>query len=195
MASSNSNPDNTRFTAALRLLDQFLKANKLDYCIIGGLAVQVRGRPRFTRDIDLTILCDLEDETRIIEALLQTFPARLEDAREFALQNKVVLIAVESIPVDIGVGLTRFEHETVRSAVHEQISKDLVIPVCTSEDLIIHKVLAGRESDWLDIKSVADRAGENLNEDHIIKTLESFSEILGHDYPGAYRTRVRKGSS
>ncbi|RIL08740.1 MAG: hypothetical protein DCC75_08160 [Proteobacteria bacterium] len=144
----DSNPDSNRFTRALAALSKFFDAHSIGYCLIGGVAVQIRGQPRFTRDIDVTILVEIEREAELVDLILRTFSARLEEAREFALQNKVILIEVEAVPVDIGVGLTSFEHRAVRRAVREKLAKDLEVPVCLAEDLIIHKVLASRDSDW-----------------------------------------------
>ena len=51
---------------ALRALDD------LDYhgCVIGGLAVQRWGQPRFTADTDLTVLAPFGTEGALVDALL-----------------------------------------------------------------------------------------------------------------------------
>jgi hypothetical protein len=62
------------------------------FCFIGGLAVQHWGEPRFTRDVDLTLLTGFGGEETYIDPLLEVFEPRMEDCREFALQNRVLLL-------------------------------------------------------------------------------------------------------
>ena len=40
------------------------------FCFIGGVAVQRWGNPRFTRDVDLTLVTGLGDEERFVDGLL-----------------------------------------------------------------------------------------------------------------------------
>ena len=44
------------FTQAVHKITSFLETEKAPYFVIGGLAVGVLGEPRFTYDIDLSIL-------------------------------------------------------------------------------------------------------------------------------------------
>jgi len=78
------------------------REHRWGFCFIGGLAVIRWGEPRLTRDIDLTILAGFGSEEPVIDGLLGRFPARLEDARQFAVRNRVVLLtASNGIPVDV----------------------------------------------------------------------------------------------
>ena len=45
--------------AAAAQLQAFLLRERWSFCFIGGVAVQRWGEPRFTRDIDLTLLPSL----------------------------------------------------------------------------------------------------------------------------------------
>ena len=75
------------------------------FCFIGGLAVQHWGEPRFTRDVDLTLLTGFGKEEDYIDPLLETFAPRMEGCRDFALQNRVLLLkSSEGIGIDIALG-------------------------------------------------------------------------------------------
>ena len=73
-----------------RQLQQFCDSQGWRSCFIGGLAVQRWGEPR---DIDLTILAGFGNEQRVIDPLLQHYASRIQDAREFALRRRVLVLA------------------------------------------------------------------------------------------------------
>lgn len=169
------------FLKALRSLNVFLQRNNIKFCLIGGLAVQVRGKPRFTRDIDLTVLAQLETERELLDLFLASFKPRIEDALNFALLNKVLLIEAAGVPVDMGIGLTGFEAASVARATMEKIGDQIEVPVCTAEDLIIHKVLAARAGDLEDIRHVLVKNQRALDEKYIIDALKEFEGLLEQD--------------
>jgi hypothetical protein len=87
------------------------------YCFIDGLAVQRWGEPRLTRDVDLTLLTGFGGEEPFVDALLERFDSRVPEARDFALQNRVLLLrASEGVPIDIALGALPFEKRTVERA-------------------------------------------------------------------------------
>jgi hypothetical protein len=97
---------NVRDEAAWEL-HLFLRSLGISYAIIGGAAVQIWGEPRLTQDVDLTASIPLDEPAgSFIQQVFDRFPARLENALEFARQNRVILIrASNGCPVDISMGL------------------------------------------------------------------------------------------
>src|SRR5260370_33129383 len=83
-------------------LEAALKRNGWRFCFIGGGAVQRGGNPRFTEDIDLTLLTGFGDEEKFVDALLNELNPRRPDAREFALSCRV-LLAKTHAGVDVGI--------------------------------------------------------------------------------------------
>lgn len=83
---------NSLFAAAIEI-QTFCRDRDWAFCIIGGLAVQRWGEPRLTRDVDLTLLTGFGFEEPFVEELLGSFKGRLPDARTFALDNRVLLLA------------------------------------------------------------------------------------------------------
>lgn len=141
--------------AAAREMQDYLERAGDRFCFIGGLALQRWGEPRFTRDVDLTLLCPLGSEGGTIDRVLAGFAARIADAREFALRNRVILIrSGHGIPIDIALGALPFEERCVERSSEFDFGDDAVLRVCSAEDLVVLKTFAGRERDWLDIESV-----------------------------------------
>src|SRR3974377_312215 len=91
---------------AARDLQAFLQSRGWPFCFIGGLAVLRWGEPRFTRDVDVTLLCPFGSEDDVVKPLLNSgYVARISDAREFARQNRVLLLrASGGVPIDIALG-------------------------------------------------------------------------------------------
>ena len=73
-------------------LQEFWKSKGWEACVIGGLAVQAWGQPRFTLDVDVSLLAGLGREEELIEAWLTAYPSRIPDPKKFALDNRVLLL-------------------------------------------------------------------------------------------------------
>jgi hypothetical protein len=70
-----------------------------------------------THDIDFPVLAGIGSEQKVIDILLQRFFPRLHDTRHFALQHRVVLLrAGNGVDVDVALGATSFEIESIRRA-------------------------------------------------------------------------------
>ena len=62
-------------------LQEFMFARGWRFCFIGGLAVQVWGEPRLTRDIDVSLMVGFGGEASFIDEVLRSYPGRLAEAR------------------------------------------------------------------------------------------------------------------
>jgi hypothetical protein len=161
---------NPLFSAAAEVQD-LCQQHRWEFCFIGGLATIRWGEPRLTRDVDLTILAGFGDEEPVIDGLLDCFRARLDDARQFALRNRVVLVtAGNGIPVDVALGALDFEERAVQRASGWETG-EVSLLTCSAEDLIVHKVFAGRDRDWADVAGVVIRQRELLDRDLIVAEL------------------------
>src|SRR5437762_3473382 len=101
--------------AAAEEVQRFCWQSQWPFCFIGGVAVQRWGEPRFTQDVDVTLLTGFGKEEAFINELLRFFPARRPDAREFALQHRVLLVSTgDGVPVDIAFGALPFEERSVQ---------------------------------------------------------------------------------
>ena len=133
-------------------------------CVIGGVALQRWGEPRFTADADLSVLVAPGDEARIVAAVFALLPPRIADATEFALRTRVILARSEQgVGLDIVLAGLPFEARVVGRASDWELGNDVRLRTCSAEDLIVMKTFAGRDKDWADVTSVLERQGNRLD--------------------------------
>jgi len=168
-------------------LDATLTARDWRYCFIGGIALQRRGQPRLTNDIDVTILVDTGQEVYFVDELFTLYKGRLPDARDFALKNRVLLlISDEGIPINIALGGIDFEERAVSRATRYEFLPGLSLLTCSAEDLVVFKSFADRPRDWADVETVLVRQQDKLNWTYILEQLQPLCqskeapEIVGH---------------
>jgi hypothetical protein len=144
---------------ALELQD-FCEKQKWSFCIIGGLAVQHWGEPRYTKDVDITLLTGFGREEVYVDAFLASYEGRVSDAGRFALQNRVLLLrSALGIGIDIALGALPFEESAVRRAKKIEVEPGASLKLCTAEDLVVMKAFASRPIDWNDIRGILVRQG------------------------------------
>ena len=165
---------------AAREVQDFLRSSGSEFCFIGGVALQRWGQPRFTRDVDLTLLCPLGSEAEVIDRVLGGFSARRPDARAFALKNRVILAQTAAgIPVDVALGALDFEHRCVERASEFDFGPGLNLHTCSAEDLVILKTFAGRGQDWVDVEYVIVRQRRTLDWRMVESELAPLLELSG----------------
>ena len=168
---------NPIFAAGLEIQD-FCRGRQWRFCFIGGVAVQRWGEPRLTLDADLTLLTGFGTEEPFVDALLGAFKPRREDARDFALRYRVVLIeASNGVPLDLSLGAMPFEERAVQRASDFKINDGKTLLTCSAEDLIVFKAFAARDKDWLDIEGVALRQAGRLDEALLWRELEPLLQL------------------
>jgi len=133
-----------------------LVRHRIPYMIIGGQAVLLYGEPRLTRDIDITLGVNIDRITELLavvkELSLKPLP---EDVEAFAMQTMVLPAVDETtgIRVDFIFSFLPYEREAIGRA-----RKIMVLnqDVCfaSPEDVIIHKIFAGRPRDMEDVRTV-----------------------------------------
>lgn len=141
-----------------------IKTATLQGCVIGGVAQQRWGEPRYTADVDLTVLVEPGDEARVTSLLLSCLAPRVENADEFALRSRVLLArSNQGIGLDIVLAGLPFEADVVKRASPWQLNSETNLFTCSAEDLIIMKVFAARDKDWADVTSVLERQNKRLD--------------------------------
>lgn len=148
--------------------------------IIGGAAVSLLGRARFTEDVDAVFLLSNKDLPRLLEMAKQEgIEPRIENALEFAKKNRVLLLkhTPTDTSIDISLGALPFEEEMVERGRLYEVDDALQLRLPTPEDLIIMKAVAHRPKDLEDIRTIADKY-PNLDVKHIEKWVKEFGEAL-----------------
>ena len=159
-------------------LQSVCEAQRWRFCFIGGLALQHWGEPRETVDVDLTLLTGFGGEQPFIEILLSRFEARIENAAQFALTRRVLLLRAKSgVGLDIALGGLPFEESAVARASVLAFPGDALIRTCSAEDLIVMKAFAARPRDWLDVEGVIIRQTGKLDWNYIRRQLAPLAEL------------------
>jgi hypothetical protein len=168
---------NLQFEAAWRL-HEFLTARSIPYAIIGGIAVQRWGQPRLTRDVDLTILVPPGREESVARDLVAAFRPRIAEPIDFAVEHRVLPLDVPGgSEADVSFGLPGYEEFLIDRAQPYELSDGRVVRLCSAEDLIVHKALAGRPQDLMDLESIVVRQGTNLDVAYVRRWLGELASV------------------
>jgi hypothetical protein len=150
------------------------------FCFIGGIALQRWGEPRETIDVDLTLLTGFGGEDVFVRKLLQHFEARIDNALEFALTRRVVLVrAASGVGLDVALGGLPFEESVVARSSLFTFPPNVLLRTCSAEDLIVLKAFAARGKDWLDVEGIIIRQTRNLDWAYIRHHLAPLTELKG----------------
>jgi hypothetical protein len=143
------------------------------FCIIGGIAVLRWGEPRFTRDIDVTLLSGFGHEDEFIVPMLAGgYSGRISDAADFARRNRVLLLnSPQGIPIDIAFGALPFETLTCDRSSLFTFAPGCALRTCSAEDLIVQKLFSFRTRDQLDVETIVVRQQGRLDWDYIERQL------------------------
>lgn len=178
---------NALFEAALETQNYF-QQNEWRFCIIGGLAVARWGQPRATQDVDISLLTGFGNEREYVDSIFSEFAQRIGDARDFALESRVVLArASNGVALDIALAAFPYEERVISRATAYRYSPDVSLLTASAEDLVVLKSFAGREQDWVDVDGIVVRCPE-LDWNYVDENLSELCE-LQEDYSAAERLR------
>jgi len=164
-----------RLEGSFRKAIGFLEEEGYRYAVIGGIAVSQWGFPRATNDVDLKVLVPDMDYAGVRAALLRRFPER---ARINAPENPfIIAVTIDKVIVDFLLTLPGYEEQIIERAVRRDLG-GISAWVCSIEDLIIQKVVADREKDWLDLDALLLEQYGKLDETFIENWLVQFAEAL-----------------
>lgn len=165
--------------ATLQALQRLIERFENRGIIIGGVAVSLLGKPRFTADADAVIFASIVNLDELIRAADEEgFEPRVENARELAQRNRILLLKHREtkITCDISLGALPFESEAIsRSRMVQVGSLHLRIP--TVEDLVIFKAVAHRPQDLIDIRMLVE-VHPDLDRERIKSWVQDFAAVL-----------------
>ena len=131
---------------ALVELSSWLSENEIGHMVIGGFAVTIWGEPRFTRDLDVTVSVPAHKFVQTIHLTCARFHSLSGDPLQFVTETRVLPILVEAVPVDLIFAALPYEEDAIARARPIHL-KDGSVPVCSPEDLILHKIVSQRPRD------------------------------------------------
>jgi len=167
----------------IKKIAQLLDQQEIPYMIIGGQAVLLYGRPRLTRDIDIALGVDIDKFTSI-EDVCKKIKLRIlvENPQDFAKDTKVLPTEEpeSKVRVDFIFSFTPYEAQAINNA-KQVLIDDYPAKFASCEDVIIHKMVAGRAIDEEDVKSILAKNRDTINFVYIGKWLSEFSKIAEHE--------------
>lgn len=156
--------------------------------IIGGQAVLLYGEPRLTKDIDITLGLGANDYKKIVDITNElNLKILVDDPANFVNQFMVlpVIDKETSIKVDYIFSFTPYELEAIKRSNKVQI-KNVLVNFAALEDVIIHKIFAGRARDLEDIKNILLK-NKNYDEVYILKYLGEFDKSLSECFTEKFK--------
>jgi len=138
------------------------------------------GEPRLTKDIDITLGIGVSELNRI-KAILpgMGLEVLVKDELQF-VEKTMVLPTLEKrsgIRVDLIFSFSPYEMEAIGRARGIRLGRSEV-NFASAEDVIIHKVIAGRPRDLEDVRSILLK-NPGLDSNYILKWLDEFDRSLG----------------
>ena len=141
------------------------------------------GEPRLTKDIDITLGVGPEHlEKLLLISKELRLKVLVDDVQEFVNQTFVlpVLEVKSGFRVDFIFSDSIYEKTALKRVSYVKMGKSNVC-FTSIEDLIIHKIIAGRPRDIEDIKNVI-LINPQFDKDYVIKWLNNFDKELDKSY-------------
>jgi hypothetical protein len=157
-----------------------LTRHSIPYMIIGGQALLVYGEPRLTRDIDIVLGVDSRCVNLLVaiagELHLKPVP---DDIKGFVRQTMVFPAVEEStgIRVDFILASTPYELNALKRVRKLKINGSSVL-FASPEDVIIHKIIAGRPRDLDDVRKIIVK-NSDIDMRYIRERLREFDVASG----------------
>ena len=146
----------------------FAEANRR-WALVGGLAVSVRARPRFTNDLDLAVAVDTDQEAESLVYALTMQSYRVLLCLEHERVSRLSTVRLlppgqdeEGIIVDLLFASSGIERELTEAATPLEVLPGVSVPVATLGHLLAMKLLAmddvTRPQDRIDILALLEFA-------------------------------------
>ena len=140
-----------------KLLAGLVRA-KVDFAVVGGVAVILNGYDRQTRDLDIIVHSDPENVRRLL-AFLVTWGegwARELGLGDFQALEEGSLRIMEEFDLDVFVRMRGLSLDDFRPRLRYLQSDEVHIPVIAPEDLIHCKEASWRDKDKLDVSAMRE---------------------------------------
>ncbi|MFC1824632.1 nucleotidyl transferase AbiEii/AbiGii toxin family protein [Thermodesulfobacteriota bacterium] len=170
------------FAELLQKIASELDQRKIPYMVIGGQAVLLYGEPRLTRDIDITLGVTTERLDDVIGAAKNSGLKTMVDPNTFTMKTMVLPCqsSATDIRVDFIFSFSPYEQQAMDHVRIVQMG-DGEVKFASPEDLIIHKVFAGRPRDLEDVKNVLLK-NSDVDIEYIRHWLQELSAAMEEPY-------------
>jgi predicted nucleotidyltransferase len=167
----------SEFDDFCRFAFAFLQDQGTRFLVIGGLAVVVVGEPRTTADADAIVFVSIDEAGSLIQRAIEAgFQVRADVELERLATTGTMRLRRGRFQIDLITASLPFEEVAYeRASVHSLFGIRLRFP--SPEDLILLKVLAGRDKDMLDATGVARRHAGRLDTEYMERTLRTICDL------------------
>lgn len=176
------------FQKLLKKIAQELVSQNIPYMVVGGQAVLLYGEPRLTKDIDITLGIGIEGLDNI-ESIVKKLKLKslVDDVEEFVKKTMVFPVEDEDsgIRVDFIFSFSPYEKQAIRRAKRIKFG-EVEIKFAALEDVVIHKIIAGRARDMEDVKSILIK-NPDYDADYIENWLAEFDKSLEENFRDRFR--------
>lgn len=175
------------FEKLLKKIAKELDDSSIPYMIIGGQAVLLYGEPRLTKDIDVTLGVDTDSFDKIEKTVANLgLKILASNCKAFTKKTMVLPAADEKsgIRVDFVFSFSMYEKQALARANGIMIC-GYAVKFASLEDIVVHKIIAGRPRDIEDVKSILIK-NPGYDKNYIFRWLKDFSDSLSEDYPGIF---------
>ena len=168
-----------------------LDQGRIPYMIIGGQAVLYYGEPRFTKDIDITLGIDADTVSKVLVLTSKlSLTVLVNDVEEFVKKTMVLplLDASTGVRVDFIFSHSQYERQAIERAKGVKYGKTSV-KFASLEDVVIHKIIAGRPRDMEDVSTILLKNPE-YDYQYILRWLRKFDDSLGESFVETFKKLV-----
>lgn len=179
------------FQRILTRIAKELTDRSVPYMIIGGQAVLRYGEPRLTKDIDVIVGLGVEGLPTIKDVAGRlAFVILVENPEAFVRKTLVLPVMDEDtgIRIDFIFSFSQYEKQAMDRAVSVTM-KETPVRFASLEDVVIHKLVAGRPRDIEDIRSMLLK-NPGYDRAYIDRWLSEFDASLGETYSDAFQELV-----
>ena len=158
-----------------RLLDEA----GIQSMVIGGLAIAVWGKVRFTKDADLKVALSRVEASRLIASLPAEYQFLSEQPEQTLKQLGFVFLKDASgVRIDLLLAEMGFDQHAMTRKHLVEVQPGLKIFVCSPEDLIIYKLISTRVRDHEDVRGIIQHQHQTLDDQYIEDWLLQFEQAL-----------------
>ena len=155
----------------------FFERQKVEYFLLGGVAVTLLGEPRFTKDLDIDLFLPKESANSFFDKLKKAdFTLDKREATKRVKETGTFRFSCRGVGIDIILASTELENSALKRK--KRISLYGVKTWLPSpEDLILLKLIPGRPKDLIDVESVILRHRKKLD----VKYLETWAQKISDE--------------
>lgn len=159
-----------------------MRVLRLRWYVFGAQALVLRGLPRATADLDVTVLTPPGQTPSLLTALRKAGLAMRFGDAEFIRTTRVLPLVHRrtGLPVDVVLGGPGLEEGFAERATKMRVAR-IAVPVAAPTDLVLMKVLAGRPKDIEDATALLRFAPEGIDQQSLDERATQLARALGED--------------